>query len=238
MFSITDIASIVAAAAAVGALCYAAALRARPRPAGEEAASRNPSGVPWLLALLACAAVAFNWYSQRHPARGAIGVLSGAHALSANDARIDIVRYAQAVDDAKRTFQIDYFPKNVGRDEARGIRHVGTLFSSETPLNDQTIDAAFMFLHVQLNEDKTVSNATLRVDQGDIFFPVPDTPAPGAVFYNDWVEGTKLIYAVSLIEYTDDQTKERQHIYSDSCIYYQKRVLHFCSEHNDSYVTE
>jgi len=188
--------------------------------------------MPVSLALVAWAAVAFNWYILR------AGRQEPTIPISSDDARLDITKIEPVVDDEVKAVLVNYVLSNNGRASAIGMRHQGVVGTATVVMSPSDIDAFFVTLKAQLIADKTESTVEIQPGQTGVWFTIPPVRTQNLDNYTSYKEGRGFLYAAAVLRYRDRIIGEGRHIYTESCVYLVNKIQHFCEGHNQTYIAE
>ena len=201
-------------------------------PARKAAPVKAPRKWPVLvLATIAWAAVAFDYY-DRHT----LEQPPSERPLAANDARLDLTRWAPDSGPPSRGVHVNGYVTNKGAEAATGFIHLGSA-ATGSHLAPEDIDGFFAMLHAQM---LTTKGTQSEIQPGtDIFFTIPPI-AQGIAISPDTEkaieDGTQALYVMGLLRYRDSHIADGEFIYTESCAYFMMGAAHVCENHNRSYI--
>ena len=181
-------------------------------------------GAAAVLALIACAAVAFDFVDRRWIAPQAPTETP----ISAENASMDPFEWAKGVPtpDIQRYFA-NVKVINSGKSTAVGLQHLGVVAHSEGPLDASYVTSIFLALKIQLKAVPYIVSSEIRPGNSNLFYTILG-PATRDDMTKKLSEGTANLFVFDLRRYKDDKIGKDQFIYTENCVYYQKEVLHLC----------
>jgi hypothetical protein len=188
-----------------------------------------------ILALIACAAVAFDfvdrhWFTPNAPVE---------YSVSADNAILDVQTVLKGIPSQELP---QYFAnlqlQNSGKATALGLQHIGvTAYAEGAPVDAFTIGSQFESLKAQLKLIPYTGNGEIRPGNNNIWYTVVGPPVKDDIT-KKLDDGNALLLVLNLMRYKDDKISSNQFIYTETCIYFVKIVTHLCETgHNRTYIS-
>jgi hypothetical protein len=134
---------------------------------------------------------------------------------------------------------MNIFVTNAGKSSAFQFRHQGAaMVAVPGQMQEFLLEATFYALRRQIESAGPAPKQDVAVGQSDLWFTVPG-PAIDEALKASLDNGSQVIYVLNLMQYKDNLISGKRNIYTESCGYLIKGVIHFCeSGHNTSYISQ
>lgn len=200
--------------------------------APRDTSSRRRLFISAFFVIAAWSAVVFNYYDRHFTST------ITEFPISKGNARLEIKQWLLVPTEDKKQFFTNVYYGNKGEKPALSESHQFMVVTTIGLLPEKVIDAMFFGLRAQIGLNQEIHTSEIQPGEEDHFYSIPSAENVAGVLFNSWNAGQN-IYIFNIIRYRDSTLDVGQYIYTESCVYYYRAVLHYCETgHNRIYIAK